>query len=287
MLGGRDLQRSVHGTWLGITKQGRLAVLTNFREDGPINPEAISRGAIVNMFLTQDVEHIDSTDEFIPKLMDGGCLTGVGGFSLVCGKVGERLAVVSNRTSREGGPIWILRERGETVGLSNAAFADDSWPKVTRGKRLLSEAIERDLVQKNSKVAFIEILFEILNDDTLPRNKLGSNNWESQVQELRNSIFIPAVGGEATEEQVPTDIGAGKSTRTLHDGNALPLSKEQGYEYIGQYGTQKQTVVLVDLEGHVTFQEETLYGANGTHSKNNRDKSFDFNIDGWERIDKQ
>ena len=45
ILGGRDLEAG--GTWLGLTAQGRLGLLTNVRGGLPTDPQAPSRGRIV------------------------------------------------------------------------------------------------------------------------------------------------------------------------------------------------------------------------------------------------
>ncbi|RPA79272.1 DUF833-domain-containing protein [Ascobolus immersus RN42] len=122
ILSGRDLARPERGTWLGITRQGRLAILTNFRESS--SSAAISqtsRGAMVNAFLAakpHDLDPEEWIDEVARSLLDGDdkdlesrvqegrkeLETKVGGFSLVCGivrgdgKGGVRpLRVISNR----------------------------------------------------------------------------------------------------------------------------------------------------------------------------------------------
>lgn len=45
LLAGRDL--GAGGTWFGLTRAGRLALLTNVREPGRQNPAAPTRGALV------------------------------------------------------------------------------------------------------------------------------------------------------------------------------------------------------------------------------------------------
>ena len=45
LLAGRDLQAS--GTWLGVTRRGRWAFVTNVREPGRHDANAPSRGALV------------------------------------------------------------------------------------------------------------------------------------------------------------------------------------------------------------------------------------------------
>lgn len=51
LLAGRDL--SAGGTWLGVTRQGRFAALTNVREPG-MRPGGRSRGLIVSAYLQGD-----------------------------------------------------------------------------------------------------------------------------------------------------------------------------------------------------------------------------------------
>lgn len=280
VLGARDLQRKEQGTWLGITKEGRIAVLTNFREEGVIKPEARSRGAMVNGFLTQPPHSSDGTEKFIHDLVDGEGLKGVGGFSLVCGKVGEPLAVISNRTPNAEDAAWVAKDKGETFGLSNAAFGNRSWPKLFRGEALLSSAIKQHLSEQRSQASFIEHLFRILDDDTLPR-KPKDYPWDSYVQELRKSIFIPAIGGEGAEEMRAEDLAAAKSDQHVNVENGMN-APEAGHDLDGMYGTQKQTVVLVDRRGRVTFVERTLYDASGRATvAPDRDRIFQFDIEGW------
>lgn len=279
VLGGRDLQRKEQGTWLGITKEGRVAVLTNFREEGVIKPEARSRGAMVNAFLTQP-QSLDGTEKFIHDLVEDEGLKGVGGFSLVCGKVGEPLAVISNRTPNVEDTAWIPKDKGETIGLSNAAFGNRSWPKVARGEALLSSAIKQNLSEQASQASFTEHLFRILGEDILPR-KPKDYPWDSYVQELRKSIFIPAIGGEGAEESRAEDLAAAKNDQHVNVQN-VTKAPEQEHELDGVYGTQKQTVVLVDRRGRVNFVERTLYDATGKATvAPDRDRAFQFDIEGW------
>ena len=50
----------------------------------------------------------------------------------------------------------------------------------------------------------------------------------------------------------------------------------------GVYGTQKQTVVLVDHQGRVTFVERSLYDTDAQPiDETERDKWFDFDIESW------
>ena len=268
---------------MGVSKQGLVAVLTNFREEGAIHPETRSRGSMVNAFLTQTKGQFDSTADFVKHLVDDGDgLKGVGGFSLVCGRVGEPLAVISNRTPSVKGTTWVLKNRGETIGLSNAAFADCSWTKVTRGKDLLQSAIEKDFEcseydrLQRKQPGFVENLFGVLSIDTLPKRSAKVAGWESYVREFRNSIFIPAVGGEAVEGANAEDLAAAQTSQKTEGGKV-------GIDGMsGLYGTQKQSVVLVSNQGHVTFMERTLYDDDARPmNEDAKERRFEFDIEEW------
>lgn len=236
---------------------------------------------MVNAFLTQAPHSSDGTKEFIHDLVEDDGLKGVGGFSLVCGKVGEALAVISNRTPNVEDTAWIANDKGETIGLSNAAFGDRSWPKVLRGEALLSSAIKRDLSEQNSQSDLIEHLFRILDDDMLPR-KPKDYPWDSYVRELRKSIFIPAIGGEGAEGSRAEDLAAAQGDQRVHVENTAEVSETRD-DLDSLYGTQKQTIVLVGRQGRVTFVERTLYDAIGkATAAPDRDRTFRFDIEGWE-----
>lgn len=167
VLSGRDLARPSRGTWLGITRQGRLAVLTNFREETEqvAGAAAISRGEITKEFLMSD----KGVEEWIAEVLETGVYKNVGGFSLMAGVLRKKMrgfAVVSNRSSvEEGGADYVLTEREDGVvgyeceGLSNSLYGDE-WPKVKLGKRLLGRLREEESMDEDT---FIERCFELLS----------------------------------------------------------------------------------------------------------------------------
>jgi uncharacterized protein with NRDE domain len=87
VLAGRDLKRVEKGTWLGITKQGRFAVLTNFREEGVDENGAKSRGGMINTFLTVPPETEETDDHFVQRLLNEVGIHDVGGFTLLFGEL--------------------------------------------------------------------------------------------------------------------------------------------------------------------------------------------------------
>lgn len=220
-----------------------------------------------------------NTEGFIKTLVEeGDGLEDVGGFSLVCGQIGNPLAIVSNRSSSTEGVSWILRREGETIALSNTTFGDRSWPKVVKGEALLRNVITDNVQRKDSKAKFIDELLKILSVDTLPRKKHGQG-WEAYVRELQNSIFIPMLKEEEVDgKSMEVDRGENQASHGKNKGSNI--SQHSGLT--GAYGTQTQTVVLVDHQGNVTFVERRLYDSTATPIRESeRDRVFNFEIEGW------
>ncbi|KAM5451538.1 hypothetical protein MaudCBS49596_003810 [Microsporum audouinii] len=244
VLGSRDLAREVQGTWMGVTKNGRLAVLTNYRENTPGAIVGLrSRGSIINAFLSLPPDSDMTAQEYIEELVAGGEGQAAGGFSLACGDVFGPLGIVSNRASADDEIPWIATARNQTVGLSNTAFGDRSWPKILQGERLMKEAIQKSYASGESEDALIHRLLGVLSVDNLPRLHERAS-LQDYLPSLSESIFIPAIGDP--DEGVEEVVSHGAEAHTLY--------------MKGLYGTQKQTVILVDESGRVKFFERTLYG---------------------------
>lgn len=293
VLGSRDLARPEQGTWMGVTKQGRVAVLTNYREAAPIGN--ISRGAIVNNFLTETPstppsgasEGADAKKEgksqrttraFVQDMINSQMATKAGGFSLVCGRVGEPLAIISNRMSDNiDSTTWIASCRGETVGLSNTFLQDRTWPKIIKGEILMKSAIDAHVaayppddhkrtVSREEEDDLIERLFGVLSTDTMPRLVSTEPIKEQYMNQLKESIFIPLLGDRAQFEA---------------EADQLAKMGLAGYTS-GLYGTQKQTVLLVDHAGRVKYVERSLFDEHVRPIPLGQgDRVFEFVIEGW------
>ncbi|KIX02233.1 uncharacterized protein Z518_08172 [Rhinocladiella mackenziei CBS 650.93] len=268
VLGGRDMLRDIHGTWLGVTKNGKIAVLTNYREDTTPPPSAISRGAIIRKFLAESVGPVE---DFVKNVVNTGLAKDAGGFSLACGNIGEKLAVISNRAQDQSQVPWIAGDTVQTVGLSNAAFSDRSWKKVTLGEELMLNAI-RDSVEKNeTEDQLIQRFLDLLSYDTLPREGHDDDaGLEAYIPRLRDSIFVPTLGRKdmtgLTEDEMRTArkhekidiIGHNTPIRHHSPPNHVP-TQAHPLGVSGLYGTQKQTIVLTDKDMNVRFFERTLF----------------------------
>jgi uncharacterized protein with NRDE domain len=126
LLAGHDEEAG--GTWLGITRRGRFAALTNVRAPTERNPHAPSRGALVLSALQAPQRSGEWLEAHAPKT------SAYNGFNLLVGDVlpgdaapeASGLHYFSNRIDEPPRPL-----APGIYGLSNG-FLDTPWPKVTR-----------------------------------------------------------------------------------------------------------------------------------------------------------
>src|SRR5262245_36388931 len=90
IFGGRDLNHG--GSWLALSKHGRLAAVTNVRRMIPPDPKAPSRGGLVRDFVQGSMP----ADEFVESLIDRG--QRYSGFNLVVYD-GEMAIFCSNQSA--------------------------------------------------------------------------------------------------------------------------------------------------------------------------------------------
>ena len=81
ILGGRDLEAM--GTWLGMTRTGRISMLTNYRDLPTLKSNAQSRGHLVSDFLRLNVP----PDEYLQHISAEG--DRFNGFNLLVGTPDE------------------------------------------------------------------------------------------------------------------------------------------------------------------------------------------------------
>jgi uncharacterized protein with NRDE domain len=170
ILAGRDLQAG--GTWLGVTRAGRFAALTNYR-GAERRADAPSRGALVAGILTSN----EPVGDTLQRLQETAHR--YSSFNVIFSD-GERLAIYES-VSGEG------RELPAGIyGLSNHLL-DTPWPKVINAKSALAAALS-DLPDTRAALAMLR------DDRPAPDHLLPRTGISQEWERLLSSAFIR--GGE-------------------------------------------------------------------------------------------
>lgn len=157
ILAGRDLLQM--GTWFGITKQGRFAALTNFRDPTQTPEGKISRGHIVKGFLESNDHPLDYLKS-LQKHHDQ-----YQGFNVIVGNE-EQLYYYNNMVQ----DIKLI-EPG-VHGVSNHML-NTPWPKVKKGKQRLKDYLASQTVIDEDTLFNILLDRERALDDDLPDTGVG------------------------------------------------------------------------------------------------------------------
>lgn len=191
------LDLSAGGTWLGIHRNGRVAVVTNYRE--PIADRQTgerSRGLLPQAFLESDA----TPESFCRTLADEQ--QHYGAFNLLVGTPDS---------------LWYLGNRGATPqavapglhGLSNGLL-DDPWPKVQRGKQRLAE------LNGNTDLT---ALLAVVNDRRQPGDdELPDTGVGLMLERLVAPVFIQS-----------ENYGTRASSAVVVERGAQPVMAEQGW----------------------------------------------------------
>lgn len=168
ILAGKDL--TAGGTWMGINRQGKISMLTNYRDLKNIKQNAPSRGHLVSDFL----ENEEHAHDYLQQLSEKGDL--YNGFNLICGTMDE-LYYYGNYKSGVH-PIT-----SGYHGLSNALL-NTQWPKVDKGLNKLRSILKTEKVEP-------EQLFEALYDDIkAPEHLLPDTGVGLERESMLSPMFI-------------------------------------------------------------------------------------------------
>lgn len=168
LLAGKDLQAG--GTWMGITKQGRFAAITNFRDLKNLKPDAPSRGYLTLDFLLSDI----SPEKYYMKLKPS--LNEYNGFNLLVGTIDE-LFYFSNMSD------GLKKIEAGIHGISNAVL-DTPWPKVEKSKRHLQSLIQQENINAWEVIAILKDT-SIAKDEDLPDTGVGLG-----LERMLSPVFI-------------------------------------------------------------------------------------------------
>lgn len=170
VIGGRDLEQG--GTWLAVSRGGRIAAVTNYRDGRGRRRAPRSRGELVANFVAGSESPVDYLTRLTASAAD------YDGFNLLVGSLQDGMAYYSNR----GGAPHRLAPG--VHGLSNHLL-NSPWPKVERGKAGLLDLLAAP------EGELVPALFTLLEDQShspdhlLPDTGVG-HDWERVL----SSAFI-------------------------------------------------------------------------------------------------
>jgi len=194
VFGGRDLQAG--GSWLGVSRSGRLAVVTNNPLVPPAAHHTRSRGALVRDWLTGT----DDTAAFLDRVQAE--LDALPGFNLLVGSLGDGLEGLVAPAGALG-PRWRL-PAGVTV-LANSP-REEPWPKAG----WLQDAVGRYLAARDEPdpeelLALVARRMPVAEpaDDSLPARArvtpfLAGDDYGSRASTL---VIADAAGGWSCTER--------------------------------------------------------------------------------------
>ncbi|HYG03175.1 MAG TPA: NRDE family protein [Chryseosolibacter sp.] len=172
IVGGRDLEAG--GTWLGMNTNGRISMVTNYRDLRNIKPVAPSRGHLVSDFLSTTKNAETYAAEIEPRAKE------YNGFNLLVGDA-ERLLYISNYRDK------VEKLTDGIYGLSNHLL-DTPWPKVKNGKEIFSKLISEEVLHS-------EMFFQFLtNEDRASDELLPDTGIGLERERALSAMFIKSPG---------------------------------------------------------------------------------------------
>ena len=172
------------GTWLGFSKTGRFAALTNVRAPSEKNPDARTRGELSCMYLTGK----DSPNDFIQS--HAKRFQQYNGFNLLMADLSDpanaEMHWVSNRLMMgekiRARAVYPKQPLNPGVyGLSNAML-DTPWPKVNHRIAAFAQALAMDKGELHNADQYLKLLSDTheASDHELPNTGV-SKEWEKAL----------------------------------------------------------------------------------------------------------
>ena len=188
LLAGKDLRWG--GIWLGVTRSGKVAAVTNYRDPAQRREHAKSRGLMVHDYLCGDQGPMDYISAIDAAKDD------YNGFNLLLADAGT-MVHYSNRGTAAG------KLDPGIYALSNHLL-DTPWPKVVRIKSLFASLLAKDREPNADHLLDLLTDRETAADARLPDTGVGME-WERRL----SSIFItsPTYGTRSSSVLTIRDDG--------------------------------------------------------------------------------
>jgi uncharacterized protein with NRDE domain len=204
---GRDLRGG--GTWLGVTRTGRFAALTNFRDlTAARKGDAPSRGALVSDFLRGE----ESAADYVARIQPGA--GAFEGFNLLVSDGTDLLSYSNVEGSLVSLPPGIY-------GLSNHLL-ETPWPKVTAARARFERALGevRDAEELEGRLLTLLRNRSLAPDAALPDTGLPLA-WERALSAA--FVVLPEYGTRASTSFVLSADGMALFTERSFGPGGVPL----------------------------------------------------------------
>ena len=207
LLAGQDLTQG--GTWLGLTRSGRFAAVTNIRSPGSAAGRK-SRGNLTSNFLLSN----EPATDYLQNLQDS--VNDYAGFNLLLGD--QNGLYYLNSLSAQ-----IEKISPGIYGLSNATL-DSDWPKVILGKAAI-----RNLLDDGD--ASIDALTAIMMDrEQAPDSQLPQTGIPLELERQLSPSFIVnpqrEYGTRCTTAIVIDEQGAVSFSEQNYDADTAIISRQ-------------------------------------------------------------
>ncbi len=214
---GKDVKAG--GTWMGVSRHGRFATLTNYRDPNDIRPEALSRGGLVTHFLTGT----ESPDSYLETVNADAEL--YNGFNLIAG-TSEKVVYYSNKEKQ------IQSLNPGVYGLSNC-FLNTPWPKVSDSIPLF-----RDLIAQKGTFP-LEEAFGLLQNPTLyPDERIPETGVPLEWERKLSSLFI----------QIPPRYGTRQSSVILIHKTGEIMMEERTWYFDNQWDMNSPKIAKIHFQ---------------------------------------
>eukprot|EP01112_Ceratiomyxa_fruticulosa_P008544 TRINITY_DN2217_c0_g1_i10.p1 TRINITY_DN2217_c0_g1~~TRINITY_DN2217_c0_g1_i10.p1 ORF type:complete len:309 (+),score=54.36 TRINITY_DN2217_c0_g1_i10:228-1154(+) len=266
ILAGRDNSRG--GTWIGVTKSGRFAAVTNYRRPLHfIETCEKSRGDLPLDFLKGDETPLN----YVHRIAKDKHL--YGGFNILVGDLKNLdkngVCWFSNLTEA---PVHL--SPGQLYAVSNALL-DSPWPKLLKAKENLKNhlsLLDEKIIQNNDKS-------EPHKENTLLTENSESSNSESKetipqvekpaINPIDWTLLFSVLSSSRTysPEEGRPNTGLGEPVETLCSSIFVNTPPETNY------GTRCTTVIVLDKNQNLTFMERSF-----DEKRNFKDGKYEFKI---------
>lgn len=217
VLAGRDLQMG--GTWMGVTRDGRFAAITNYRnvpEDGKVPERPLSRGNLVKDFLCAETTAGNWAQDMRPSLSD------YGEFNLLVYD-GCELLYLNNYHDDEA-----RRLAPGFYALSNSLL-DSPWPKVDYAREKLRASVEQAAQIGEGEIA--ELLDNLALQQTYAPHLLPKTGVPPEWEEILSSPFIVAPGYGTRASTVLVMFATGEVKTVERNFEAGEKTSENSFEF--------------------------------------------------------